>query len=425
MKIYKGNIVYTKEKEQFELVENGYVAVGDDGKVVSVEREPKREFADASVIDFGDRIIIPGFTDLHLHPNQYPNMGLGYDLELMPWIETYATPCAEYFQEEDRAREIIAAFITDMWKFGIIRSVQFGPIDTKTTDLLFEMYMKSGLSCYLGKNHTDYKKDKHKTETTEESIRDTLFLIDKYEGKSDLVHYILTPSFAPGCTEEMMKWVGETARERKIPIQTHLDENRTEVQMVKQRFPDSKNYADVYAQNGMIDPDVPTIMAHCIHMTEDEIKLIKDNNIFIAHCVHSNFDLASGIMSLRRYLEEGIRVGLGSDISGGHTLNMMDTMRTTIEASKYYFVAEGKKPISSSEAFYLATKGGGEFFGKCGSFEPGYWFDALVIDDASLPVGRKYNLKERIERFIYCGDDRQIVYRFCQGNEVKKPEWRE
>lgn len=423
MKVYKGNIVYTKVKEQFELIENGYIVVNDEGIILETTKELGDNYKAVECIDYGNQIIIPGFTDLHLHPNQYPNIGLGYDLELMPWIENYATPVREYFEDDNQVREILAAFITDMWKYGIIRSVQFGSIDTKTNDILFEMYMKSGLSCYLGKNHTDYKKDRHKTESTEESIRETLYLIEKYEGKSKLVHYILTPSFAPGCTEGIMQWVGNTAREKGLPIQTHLDENRSEIEMVKTRFPESQNYADVYVRNGMIDINVPTIMAHCIHCTEDEIKLLKENNIFVAHCVHSNFDLASGIMPLRRYLDEGIKVGLGSDISGGHTLNMMDIMRTTIEASKYYYVSEGKAPITVSEAFFLATKGGGAFFGKVGSFEKGYYFDALVIDDDSLPAIRKCSLKERMERFIFCADERQIKHRFCEGNEVMKPKF--
>lgn len=421
MDIYKGNIVYTKVKDKFEIYEHGYIVVNSDGTIEDCYAELPKEYANSQVTDFGNQIIIPGFTDLHLHPNQYPNVGLGYDLELMPWIETYATPCTEYFRTREKAAAIWAAFISDLWKYGITRSVQFGPTDEFSTDLLFEMMIQSKLSCYLGKNHTDFKKDKHETETTEESKAVAMRLYEKWEGKSKLVHYMLTPSFAPGCTPELMKWVGEMARRYNLPVQSHLDENRTEVKMVKKRFPDSKHYADVYVQNDMFGKGIKTIMAHCIHTKEDEIQLLRDPDVYVAHCVHSNFDLASGIMPLRRYLDEGINVGLGSDISGGHTMNMMDIMRTTIEASKYYFVAEGKAPISINEAFYLATKGGGSFFGKVGSFEPGYVFDALVVDDDALPDMRGVSITERMERFIYNGDDRQIKKRFCDGKEVPKP----
>ena len=424
MNIYRGNIVFTKDKDTFQIYEHGYIVVDSDGIIEDVYAELPIEYTDIKVKDYGECLIIPGFTDLHMHPNQYPNIGLGYDMELMPWIETYATPCIEYFKTREDTVKIWSAFITDLWKYGITRSVQFGPLDYESTDVLFDMMIKSGLSCYLGKNHTDYKKDRHETETTEESKEAAMRLYEKWEGKSKLVHYILTPSFAPGCTPELMRWVGETARKYKLPVQSHLDENRTEVKMVKERFPDSRNYSDVYVKSDMFGNGIKTIMAHCIHTTEDEIQLLRDSDIYVAHCVHSNFDLASGIMPLRRYLDEGIKVGLGSDISGGHTMNMMDIMRTTIEASKYYFVKEGKKPVTISEAFYLATKGGGSFFGKVGSFEPGYTFDALVVDDDAFPNMRNASITERIERFIYNGDDRQIKIRFCDGAELAKPDFK-
>lgn len=421
MEIYKGNIVFTKSRDVFEIYENGYIVVNSNGKIEDVYSELPEKYKGANITDYGNRMLIPGFTDLHLHPNQYPNMGLGYDLELMPWIERYATPCIEYFRDRDRAVSIWKAFITDLWRYGITRSVQFGPLDEESADLLFEMMISSGLSCYLGKNHTDYKKDRHETEATEESIASAMRLYHKWEGKSDLVHYILTPSFAPGCTNEIMKWIGWAAREYNLPVQSHLDENRAEIRMVAERFPDCKNYADVYVKNDMFGNGIRTIMAHCIHTTEDEINLLRDKDVFVAHCVHSNFDLASGIMPLRRYLDEGISVGLGSDISGGHTMNMMDIMRTTIEASKYYFVQEGRKPITESEAFYLATKGGGAFFGKVGSFEPGYSFDALVVEDDAMPDMRGCSIPERIARFIYNGDERQIKERYCAGRKVPQP----
>ncbi len=424
MNIYRGNIVFTKDKDTFQIYEHGYIVVDSDGIIEDVYAELPIEYTDIKVKDYGECLIIPGFTDLHMHPNQYPNIGLGYDMELMPWIETYATPCIEYFKTREDTVKIWSAFITDLWKYGITRSVKFGPLDYESTDVLFDMMIKSGLSCYLGKNHTDYKKDRHETETTEESKEAAMRLYEKWEGKSKLVHYILTPSFAPGCTPELMRWVGETARKYKLPVQSHLDENRTEVKMVKERFPDSRNYSDVYVKSDMFGNGIKTIMAHCIHTTEDEIQLLRDSDIYVAHCVHSNFDLASGIMPLRRYLDEGIKVGLGSDISGGHTMNMMDIMRTTIEASKYYFVKEGKKPVTISEAFYLATKGGGSFFGKVGSFEPGYTFDALVVDDDAFPDMRNVSITERIERFIYNGDDRQIKIRFCDGAELAKPDFK-
>lgn len=148
------------------------------------------------------------------------------------------------------------------------------------------------------------------------------------------MHYIMTPSFVPGCSEEMMSWSGETARKYKLPLQSHLDENKEEIAMVLKRFPDCKNYAQVYQKHKIFEQDIKTVMAHCIHTTEDEIQALRYSGVYVAHCPHSNCNLSSGIMPLRRYLDEGIKVGIGSDISAGHTLNMMDNMRAAMEMSK-------------------------------------------------------------------------------------------
>lgn len=421
MKAFKGNIVYTKVPQSFEIAEQSYILVDEKGRIECIAKELPDGFDPNNTEDFGNQMIIPGFTDLHLHPNQYPDNGLGYDLELMEWIEQYATPVTELYREEETARKILSKFVEELWRYGILHSVQFGALDYQTNDILFELMIQSGLYCYLGKNHTDYKKDKHDVETTQESMQTALALIQKWEGKSDRVHYIMTPSFAPGCTEEIMKWTGDMARRYHMPLQSHLDENVKEVSMVLKRFTDCRNYAEVYQKNKIFGNDIKTIMAHCIHTTEDEIQALRYSNVFVAHCPHSNCNLGSGIMPVRRYLDSGIRVGIGSDISAGHTLNMMDNMRAAIEMSKILYVEEGKAPLSVSEAFYLATKGGGEFFGEVGSFEPGYLFNALVVDDDALAPLQKHTAADRIERFIYSGDERQIKRRFIEGQEVPRP----
>lgn len=421
MKAFKGNIIYTKIPEKFEVTEQGYILVDDEGIITDLVKELPDNFPKEQVEDFGNSMIIPGFTDLHLHPNQYPNNGLGYDYELMEWIERYATPVTELYREEAVARKIIAKLIEDLWKYGILHSVQFGPLDLKTNDILFEMMIQSGLCCYLGKNHTDYKKDKHEVESTKDSMQAALYLINKWEGKSNRVHYIMTPSFVPGCSEEIMKWTGEMARKYHFPLQSHLDENKKEVAMVLERFKECDSYGQVYQKFNIFGNDIKTVMAHCIHTTEDEIHALRYSGVYVAHCPHSNCNLSSGIMPLRRYLDEGIKVGIGSDISAGHTLNMMDNMRAAMEMSKVLYVEEGKRPLSTSEAFYLATKGGGEFFGKTGSFEEGYFFDALIVEDDALINIKDNSLENRVERFIYTADDRQIKKRFIEGKEVLKP----
>ena len=151
---------------------------------------------------------------------------------------------------------------------------------------------------------------------------------------------------------------------------------------------------------------------------------MRENGVYAVHCPTSNCNLGSGLAPVRRFLQEGVPVALGSDISGGHHMSMFRVMQYAVEMSKLrYAQTQGAEPfLKLSEAFYLATKGGGSFFGKVGSFEKGYAFDALVIEDTSLNALPKeatpYDLKQRLERFVYLGDDRQITHRFCQGKEI-------
>ena len=162
-------------------------------------------------------------------------------------------------------------------------------------------------------------------------------------------------------------------------------------------------------------------MAHCVYTEGKEMRLIKRNGVMVAHCPTSNLNVASGMAPIRKFLDEGLRVGLGSDISGGHDLNIFRVMVYAIQVSKMHFQKNHARPfLTLSEAFWMATKSAGSFFGRVGSFEPGYEFDALVIDDSDLNHDH-YSLPERLERYVYLGDDRQIVHRFCRGKEVLKP----
>ena len=181
--------------------------------------------------------------------------------------------------------------------------------------------------------------------------------------------------------------------------------------------PESKSYGDAYNRYGLFG-QTPTVMAHCVWTEDEELELMKRNRVMVAHCPTSNLNIASGLAPVRTFLEEGVPVGLGSDISGGHDLNIFRMMVYAIQVSKMHYQHDHNKSfLTLPEVFWIATKSAGSFFGKVGSFEPGYDFDALVINDSVL-YPSEYSLLHRLERFIYLGDDRQIEHRFCRGKEI-------
>ena len=149
-----------------------------------------------------------------------------------------------------------------------------------------------------------------------------------------------------------------------------------------------------------------------------------ENGVFVAHSPDSNLNLSSGIAPIKKYLENGVNVGLASDVSGGHTISIQESMTTAAQVSKmrWLYLDQDYEALSTSEVFFIATKGGGKIFGKVGSFEEGYEFDALIIDDSTIPDINERTLEERIERFIYIGDDRNIEERFVAGKKIEEPK---
>ncbi len=161
-------------------------------------------------------------------------------------------------------------------------------------------------------------------------------------------------------------------------------------------------------------------MAHCVSSSEEEIELIKERGVFIAHCPQSNTNLSSGIAPVRTYLDRELNVGLGTDVAGGSGESIFRAMADAIQVSKlrWRLKDESLKPLTVEEAFYLGTLGGGSFFGKVGSFLEGYEFDALILDDSGLPHPQVLNLRERLERFIYLSDDRHLKGKYTGGNRI-------
>jgi guanine deaminase len=428
-KVYKAHILFTKEKDRFEVYENGYIAV-EDGIVVGVASNLEALNAqDAEIIDFGDKLLIPAMNDMHVHAPQVHNQGVAMDLELLPWLQNYTFPEEAKYADVQYAERMYRRFLHTQWLFGTMRSVVFGTVHTDSTRKLMQLYQEAGMGALVGKVAMNRNCPDELCEDVDAAIAGNEQLIAEFPQLStvnsqlstSLVRPIITPRFVPSCTPELLKACGELAKKYQLPVQSHLSENTSEIAWVAELEPESKSYGDAYNRYGLFG-QTPTIMAHCVWTAGSELELMKKNGVMVAHCPTSNFNLSSGMAPVRNLLDAGIRIGLGSDISGGHDLNMFRMLVYAIQVSKMQYQQNHDKAfLTLSEIFWIATKSAGSFFGKVGSFEPGYEFDALVIDDSVL-YPAEYSLQHRLERFIYVGDDRQIVHRFCRGKEVEEPK---
>ena len=420
MQIYKAHILFTKERTQFEVIPDGYIAVAD-GKVTGVYEQLPASLAGEPVTDFGDKLLIPAMIDVHVHAPQYRNLGIAMDLELLPWLQNYTFPEESKYRDTKYAERMYRRFVRDLWRFGTMRTVAFATVHRDSTRLLMNLFREAGMGARVGKVDMDRNCPPALCETVEDAIRDNEALIAEYAEPDALVSPIITPRFIPSCTPELLQACGDLARRYSLPVQSHLSENRNEIAWVHELEPESRHYGDAYRRYGLFG-DTPTIMAHCVWTDGEELQLMRDKQVMVAHCPTSNLNLASGMSPVRVFLNEGVPVGLGSDISGGHDLSIFRMMVYAVQVSKMRYCQDKSLPfLTLPEVFWIATKSAGRIFGKVGSFEPGYEFDALVIDDKDLNHDN-YSLLHRLERYIYLGDDRQIVRRFCRGKAIPEPQ---
>ena len=421
--ILKGDICFSRSKEELSCVEQGYL-VCTDGICRGVFREIPQAYAGLSVQNWEHAMILPGLYDLHVHAPQYAFAGTGMDLELLQWLETRTFPEEERYADPEYARKAYGLFARKLKESATARACIFGTIHREATQILMEELEQTGLKTMVGKVSMDRNASAGLLEPGPfAAARSVCQWLDGVSGKYENVKPVVTPRFVPACTEELLGELGKICEERKLPVQSHLSENPSEIAWVKELCPWAESYAEVYEHFGLLGmPEAPAVMAHCVYSgeSENEKKLLRENPVYIAHCPQSNTDLSSGIAPVRRYLEEGMQVGLGTDIAGGHKMSVFQTMAEAIQVSKlrWRLADASLAPLRTEEAFYLGTKGGGSFFGKVGSFEPGYELDAVIIDEERLSTPARLSMKERLERIIYLSEDRDVVGKYVAGEKI-------
>lgn len=375
-----------------------------------------------------DEFMIPGFVDTHTHAAQYGNVGVGLQYELLEWLEKVTFPTEASFRpgESETGHDFIQRITkhyTDMVEeylaAGTTTCCYFGSIQVPANVILAKVLMKAGQRAFVGKVCMDCNSPDFYCERTGDSLDDTIQfckVVEEIDSGHGLVKPILTPRFAITCSRELMKGLAEVARTKNLNIQTHLSENKGEISFVGELFSECKDYTTVYKDMGLLTEK--TVLAHAIYLSEDEQQCIIETRSSLSHCPNSNFALSSGIMPLKNYLSKGIKVGLGTDVSGGYSLSILDAIRQAIIGSKALSFQGVSPELTIEEAFYLATLGGAQALavdGITGNFQPSKYFDALRVK-LRKPTGR--GLRADFERFLFTGDDRDILETIVQGRVV-------
>ena len=419
-RVIKGDICYSKDKNNLAIVPDGYL-VCEDGRSAGVFDRLPQSYQGIPLEDYSGKLVVPGLTDLHIHAPQYAFRGFKMDLELLEWLNTSAFPEEARYADPEYARKAYSLFVDDLRKSPTTRACLFATLHLPATEILMDLLEESGLVTFVGKvsmdrNCPDYLRE----EDGDAAARAVLDWLEETAGAYRHVRPILTPRFIPACSDRLMERLGEIQRERRLPVQSHLSENPEEIAWVRQLAPWSQFYGDAYDHFGLFGGEVPTIMAHCVHCPSQEVERMREKGVYIAHCPQSNSNLASGAAPVRLFLDRDMPVGLGSDIAGGTILSIFRAMAEAIQVSKLRgrLTGDGLKPLTMEEVFYMGTLGGGSFFGKVGSFEAGYEFDALVLDESRIPHPQKLTVRERLERFLYLSGEDWILHKYVQGRKL-------
>ena len=416
----KGTICYSISPQELSVTPNSYL-ICSQGKCAGIFPALPEKYRGIPCTDYKDDLIIPGLTDLHVHAPQYTFRASGMDLELLDWLNTYAFPQEARYENLEFARSAYSIFAEEMKKSPNTRACIFGTLHVPATELLMELMDKTGLKTMIGKVNMDRNGSPILQETSAEaSAQATVTWIEDTLNRFENTMPILTPRFTPACTDQLMAKLSQIQKKYHLPMQSHLSENFGEIEWVKELCPSTHFYGEAYHQFQLFGGDCPTIMAHCVHSSEEELALMKKQGVYVAHCPQSNTNLSSGIAPARHYLEAGLHVGLGSDIAGGTSLSILRAMADAIQVSKLYWrlVDSSAKPLTLEEAFYLGTEGGGSFFGKVGSFREGYEFDAVILNSSTIPTPLSLSPKDRLERLVYLSDDRNITGKYVSGRKI-------
>lgn len=429
--------------------------------------------------------------DTHIHAPQYPNAGLFGSSTLLDWLEAYTFPVESGFGDqpdehgqtrnhpEDAPRSALRIYgqvISRTLSHGTTCASYFATIHVPATNALAKLCHLRGQRAFIGRVCMDnphfcpmYYRDLS-PEDSLAATQSTIEYIRTLDPKGSLVNPIITPRFAPTCTRPSLERLGTLAASYTPPlhIQTHIAENTNEVALVKDLFPEAASYTAVYDTYNLLTPR--TILAHAVHLSPPERSLVRSRNAKISHCPASNSALGSGICPVRTFLDEGITVGLGTDVSGGYSPSILEAARQACLASRLLghttaFAqavqpdgqdghrpdsALGREKLSVEESLYLATRGGAavlDMADDIGGFETGMIWDAQLIELGAVPgsgmnpfdiesngsvghgsvesgpVGNvdlfgTESWEERIQKWVWSGDDRNVKAVWVGGRLV-------
>ena len=418
---YQGDPFDIPAEEAVQVLPQAAILVRD-GKVVSVgPRDTQRaKHPEATLIDHGSALILPGFIDAHAH---YPQTAMiaSWGKRLIDWLNTYTFPEEAKFADRTYADEIAGRYLDLLLANGTSTVTSFCTIHPGSVEALFEAAAQRNMRIVAGKTCMD------RPETTPDFLRDTAkaaydeskALIERWHGTGRAT-YAITPRFSPTSTPEQLDALGQLWSEYPTCLmQTHLSEQTDEIEWVKGLYPDARDYLDTYERFGLVREGA--LFGHAIHLEPREIAHLQANDCSLIHCPTSNTFIGSGLFDMGARKADALRVGLATDTGGGSSFSMLRTMAAAYEIGQLRHTA-----LHPAQLLWLATRGSAEALrmeDRIGSIAAGMEADFAVIDLASTPAIAQRAITaetvwEEIFPTIMMGDDRAVIASYVMGERA-------
>jgi guanine deaminase len=415
---FLGTALHTPVRGQLEVLTEALIVAGSDGAIKAVHRrgspeavsEARRCAATGDLVRLGpQQYLLPGLVDLHIHAPQWPQLGKALDLPLQDWLQAYTFPLESRYENVTFAQAVYESLVDGLLANGTTTAVYFATLHLPATRILADVCLKRSQRALIGRVAMDdiqqcpaYYRDAS-AEGAEADTRAFIEYVRSLRGNgASLIQPVITPRFIPSCSDELLARLGALARETRCHVQTHCSESDWEHRYVLQRCGKS----DTAALDGFGLLSRRTILAHCNLIGDEDTALIRSRGAAVAHCPLSNVYFSDAVFPLRKILERGVHVGLGSDIAGGASPSILDNARHAVMSSRLLERGHPDSRIDALTAFWLATAGGGVALDlPVGVFREGFQFDAMLIDaqaaDSNLRLDAEDKPEDLLQKMIY------------------------
>lgn len=331
------------------VTRNGKIAdIGPYNELISL-------YQGCDLTDYRGNLLVPGLIDSHVHLPQTEMIG-SYGEQLLQWLESYTFPTEAKFENADYAKEIASIFLNQLFMNGTTSAMVYTSVHKNAAEMLFEEASEKNANMIIGKVCMDRNCPENLQDTASTAQTESAELIEKWHGKQRL-SYALTPRFAPTSSDAQLAALGELAKQYPdVFIQTHLSENKSEINWVKKLFPKFEHYLDVYDHFNMVHQR--SVFGHCLHLDSHEWCLLKERKSTIAFCPSSNLFLGSGLFDMEKAMQHEVKLSLATDVGAGTSFNMLRTM-----GEAYKVCQLNHTRLSPMQGFYMMTQGSAESLG--------------------------------------------------------------